>query len=233
MKYTNEEMIADMHRVESIVDGPLSRPKYREHGRIHPGTISTRFGGWLAAIEAAGLEPAYQFGGTWFDCPICGNEFRSDNGAKSRRTCSPECAREKMSRSRTKPLEEITPQAARGRARDKLDPEKCNRCGDDGGRIEVHHRDGDPYNNDLSNLEALCVSCHRRHHDKLNGGRNRRAQFTDDELLDRIRDWVREHGRVPSYDEFRTAGTLSRRFGSWPEAVRAAGFEPVLHWARK
>jgi hypothetical protein len=26
---------------------------------------------------------------------------------------------------------------------------------------EVHHRDGDPSNNELENLEVLCRACHR------------------------------------------------------------------------
>jgi hypothetical protein len=38
----------------------------------------------------------------------------------------------------------------------------CERCG--AGVDHVHHRDGDPSNNALSNLEGLCAPCHIRHH---------------------------------------------------------------------
>lgn len=39
----------------------------------------------------------------------------------------------------------------------------CERCGSVE-RLHVHHRDADITNNDLSNLETLCVVCHNRHH---------------------------------------------------------------------
>ena len=39
----------------------------------------------------------------------------------------------------------------------------CTKCGWYG-RLEVHHRDGDPMNNDPSNLLTLCRGCHIRHH---------------------------------------------------------------------
>lgn len=43
----------------------------------------------------------------------------------------------------------------------------CEDCGADG-PLEVHHVDGDPFNNDLENLTPLCHSCHRRRHRRLN-----------------------------------------------------------------
>ena len=44
----------------------------------------------------------------------------------------------------------------------------------------VHHRDGDSHNNDLSNLELLTVSEHRRHHARpINVGEaNQNAKLT-------------------------------------------------------
>ena len=40
---------------------------------------------------------------------------------------------------------------------------RCQRCGRYG-RMEIHHADGDPMNNDVDNLRTLCRSCHIRHH---------------------------------------------------------------------
>ena len=40
---------------------------------------------------------------------------------------------------------------------------RCQNCGADG-RLEVHHRDGDPFNNHPMNLIALCYRCHKRVH---------------------------------------------------------------------
>ena len=42
-------------------------------------------------------------------------------------------------------------------------PHKCNRCGSLD-RLEVHHKDHNRKNNDLSNLEILCKRCHKNHH---------------------------------------------------------------------
>lgn len=42
-------------------------------------------------------------------------------------------------------------------------PRVCVRCGSLEG-LEVHHKDGDPHNNILENLEFLCMPCHRRVH---------------------------------------------------------------------
>lgn len=50
----------------------------------------------------------------------------------------------------------------------------CEVCGkeyDESIRFEAHHKDGDHSNNDLSNLQWLCVSCHKKAHYKM--GRNR------------------------------------------------------------
>jgi len=42
----------------------------------------------------------------------------------------------------------------------------CERCGETKKRIEVHHKDGNPYNNEISNLEVLCIQCHNDEHKK-------------------------------------------------------------------
>jgi 5-methylcytosine-specific restriction endonuclease McrA len=39
---------------------------------------------------------------------------------------------------------------------------RCQDCGATGVPLDVHHRDGDPANNALSNLEPLCRSCHAK-----------------------------------------------------------------------
>jgi len=40
---------------------------------------------------------------------------------------------------------------------------RCADCGEDK-RLEIHHRDGDPYNNNWKNLVGLCRDCHQRRH---------------------------------------------------------------------
>jgi hypothetical protein len=74
------------------------------------------------------------------------------------------------------------------------------------------------------------------------------VRWTDDELLQRIRDWAEEHDGVPpSYEQWRftgrahpdwekdvwpTAANVKKRFGSWSRAIRLAGFEPLKHVPR-
>jgi len=44
-------------------------------------------------------------------------------------------------------------------------PIKCNRCGlSDIDKLQVHHKDKNPRNNKLENLEILCTLCHTHHH---------------------------------------------------------------------
>ena len=49
--------------------------------------------------------------------------------------------------------------------RDGIKEDKCEKCGavywlDKKLPLELHHKDGDHYNNELSNLEILCPNCH-------------------------------------------------------------------------
>ena len=44
-------------------------------------------------------------------------------------------------------------------------PHKCNQCGIDNYKVLlVHHKDGNRKNNDLKNLEILCLNCHALRH---------------------------------------------------------------------
>jgi hypothetical protein len=45
----------------------------------------------------------------------------------------------------------------------KLLGDKCVKCGDST-KLHIHHKDHNPENSDLTNLELLCASCHAIHH---------------------------------------------------------------------
>ena len=49
------------------------------------------------------------------------------------------------------------------RARKRYRKDYCERC-DNTLRLEMHHKDRDQKNNDPSNLETLCKSCHKKEH---------------------------------------------------------------------
>jgi hypothetical protein len=67
-----------------------------------------------------------------------------------------------------------------------------------------------------------CVDCQKRetlYRNAING-------------VAALQDWVAEHGEPPTIEEWVSAGlrpiptTLARTFGSWSEALRAAGLDP-------
>lgn len=63
--------------------------------------------------------------------------------------------------------------------RDGLKEEKCERCGNTHWLgiklpLELHHKDGNHYNNELSNLEILCPNCHAISGDNAGAASNKK-----------------------------------------------------------
>lgn len=48
---------------------------------------------------------------------------------------------------------------------------KCTKCGTTSGQLDINHKDGNRNNNNRSNLNYMCRSCHRSMHAKKNGGK--------------------------------------------------------------
>lgn len=48
----------------------------------------------------------------------------------------------------------------------KSRPRQCEECGRTGSgrQVQCHHKDGNPLNRDISNLEWLCIPCHSNRH---------------------------------------------------------------------
>ncbi|MBI5470413.1 helix-turn-helix domain-containing protein [Candidatus Kaiserbacteria bacterium] len=55
-------------------------------------------------------------------------------------------------------------------------------------------------------------------------------QYSDEDLLDKIKKFYKNYGRIPLKHEFNSSRIYRLRFGSWNNAVKMAGFEtnPVL-----
>lgn len=63
---------------------------------------------------------------------------------------------------------------------------KCNICGiSNPKRLEIHHVDGDRSNNHISNLEPLCVSCHKKEEYKV--GRVKRGEKGYPRLTEKVK----------------------------------------------
>ena len=98
-------------------------------------------------------------------CVVCGTPILASANAK---TCSRACANKNRTGIRYKI----------GRPKDKVKDERalklrllasrgvvCERCGYDKKEIlNVHHKDRNHGNNDMSNLELLCPNCHTEEH---------------------------------------------------------------------
>ena len=63
-------------------------------------------------------------------------------------------------------------------------PNKCDICNKIDIRLECHHKDGDRTNNKLSNLQILCVSCHKKIEYK--NGRRRKGEKGYPSYLEKI-----------------------------------------------
>src|SRR5438552_13791264 len=105
-------------------------------------------------------------------CEACGKlltpQIYRDGGQESipefkkRRFCNHSC-KGLLQRLPNGPRLGGLPHRGRKIARRKKKRECCEKCGRKD-RLEVHHRDEDATNNDLKNLQVLCLGCHRREH---------------------------------------------------------------------
>lgn len=99
-----------------------------------------------------------------------------------------------------------------------------------GGDYHVHHKNEISWDNRPDNIELLTKEEHMRLHGK-NREFGREKEYSDQECLEWIDAFVKEFGVVPtSSDISRGPGPSSRiyriRFGSFPNAVKEAGYTP-------
>lgn len=162
------DVLADIARLAAQYGQPLSSALYRKYGVYSHTMIARRFGGWRQACKVAGV--AIPHPGTFKTCPVCFVVFQGESGKKSRKCCSRDCSSALMRRQRLVADDVAKPQSLRGRARRYLAAsiEACERCHARPPlgckRLEVHHRDRNIKNNNRTNLEVLCPTCHRREH---------------------------------------------------------------------
>lgn len=54
-KYTDEEILSELRRVDEMVDGSVSQPEFGELSDMGRSTVANRFGGWNTAKKMANL----------------------------------------------------------------------------------------------------------------------------------------------------------------------------------
>ena len=104
-------------------------------------------------------------------CVVCGRimrprknkrgDFEGPKSFTRRRTCGRECA----SRFKTLQAGRVLPtdSAMRNAAKRLIPPGACEICGI-GGKTHVHHKDKNPQNSNIANLQRLCPRCHVLQH---------------------------------------------------------------------
>lgn len=98
-------------------------------------------------------------------CVVCGSPILASANAK---TCSRACAnksREGIKYTGRRPKDKVKDERALKLRLIASRGATCERCGYNKKEIlNVHHRDRDHGNNDMSNLELLCPNCHTEEH---------------------------------------------------------------------
>lgn len=104
-------------------------------------------------------------------CKALMNRKRYKSGAlesnlhfRRRKYCDRDCMKKAFTLSKDQHSTESNSRAnARLRMEYFLKYDKCQNCGGTN-NLDVHHNDGDPFNNRLNNLTLLCRSCHIKEH---------------------------------------------------------------------
>ena len=141
-------------------------------------------------------------------CAVCSSEFPKRDRGGNAKTCSSECSLEwKRSAQRMRRVRYMG---------------KCADCG--------RPTDG---SNGYGKASKRCNSCAIAY-------RSTRARWTQENIIRAIQKWSDEHGSPPSSDDWRVSGGqypptshVQRKFGSWSEAIRQAGFVPRRPGERK
>ena len=113
------------------------RTCYDEYKRLHPAQYSSSHG----------------------NCASCGKPLV---GKEQKKFCSHPCYTLHRATSRTTASYGAAWLATKSviSQRDK----QCLLCGDKKSRMEVHHVDHNPENQDMKNLALVCMPCHRKYH---------------------------------------------------------------------
>lgn len=181
---SDEELLADLRRVDDSLDKTVSSKDYQKHGNHSTGTLHKRFGGFPDAREAAGID-----------------------GDPS---TEPRLSDEELLNDVRRVYEEIG---------EPPSEEQYKQHGDHGYQT-LRKRFG--------SIRQIREAAGVPNPDRR-GGNNR---IPEQELLDAIHEMADDLGRPPKRDEMLDDGPFSegpyrRRYGSWNDALREAGYEPV------
>lgn len=100
-------------------------------------------------------------------CLNCSKEFKTINSARPQYTCSKGCANTYFRTGKHNPLWKSGIGSYRVSAINYYGS-KCMICGINNiAVLQVHHKDKNRYNNEVSNLQILCANCHLLIHSEI------------------------------------------------------------------
>lgn len=242
MAYSDEELIGDIRAVAAVVERSPSLKDYREHGEYAATTIYRRFGSWQDAVARAGFEPRDPETRIPNEELIDALQELADEIGESPTTFQMnEHGRywSKVYRDRFGSWGEALEAAA-------LDPIEYNtdRRVSDGELLDELERladdvDDTPTSVQMKATGAYSPETYRRHFGSWNNAleaighepHHTADRVSEEELLTDLQRLSDELDRRPTSNDVVNEGTYGlatyqRRFGSWRDALNAAGFDP-------
>lgn len=247
----DESLLADLRRVADDLDRSPSMADVDRHGAYSASTYQSRFGSWNEAKEAAGLStdsgPEFSAERLRDDLNAFADELGNAPSKAEMRESGPHSPSTYVERfgSWTDALRRagLTPRAETTPVPESDLLDDLRRVADELGRR--------PTSEDIDERGAYSASTYYRRFDSWQAALEAAGvadeyedpsaeHLSDEDLLDEIGRMADVLGRPPTYGEMDELGahspsTYRRRFGSWREAVREAGFstEPISGGAKR
>lgn len=246
-EFSEERLLDDLKAFADELGEPPSKATMRESGPHSPSTYVERFGSWTDALRRVDLTPDAE------TTPVPESDLLEDlrrvAAELGRRPTSAEIDERAGYSSSTyyRRFESLQAALEAAGVTDEYEAPSAEHLSDEqlldeiGRMADVLGRP--PTYGEMDELGAHSPSTYRRRFgswreavreagfstDPLSGGAKRR--IPERELLGELRRLADEYGRTPTYEELQADGqyagaTYLSRFGSWNEALEAAGLEP-------
>lgn len=242
-KASEDNLLTEIDKVSHKIGRTPRQNDMVRHGKFTVARYKSVFGTWNEALEVAGYEPNQQK-------DISGDELLVELDRLAEELGKPPTTYEaqELGKYSQRPYYRVFGSWTEALEAAGLEPNKERNIGDDDLLDEIRRLADElgesPISNDMIEFGKYSLHPYKRAFgswtdaleeagfEKNSGVRGKKLD--DDDLLEDIRRLSDELGRTPRVDDIQKHGNYSRnvyydRFGSWNDAVEAAGFEPNEH----